>query len=113
VIATSNQEEAAISSIGFSTGIHFCEFFAPISCMNLQFGVIKKGWKPGSIDLSDFQSFRTTTPRLIGLKLDLTQMSMKVWLNGIYQDNKKKDLKKLAVGGGPYYFAVLIKDIGN
>jgi hypothetical protein len=75
VISQSTEEELAISNFSFSSGVHFWEIYCPISCNNIQIGLIKAGFDVEKLSESkaEFVNFRTTTPRLVGMRLDLEE----------------------------------------
>ena len=53
-----------------------------------------------------FQTFRTTTPRLIGIELDLVKLKMRYWINGKPLPDMTKDLPP----GKQWVPTVAIKD---
>ena len=85
----------------------------PKSCTNTNVGVVKEGWSvtnPSSNSkLLETHTFRTTTPRVVGLRLDLNKGELKCWLNGIFQPSKTKSIEK----GVTYYPCIKIKEKGN
>ena len=112
ITCQSKEEEIAIANQGFDTGVHYWEWIFPKSCMNIQVGVIKKGWSLTNITvnnkLSELYQLKTTTPRVFGFRLDLNKGEIKCWLNGIFQPQRTKKIEK-----GIWYPCVKLKDIGT
>ena len=53
------------SNFPFKRGIHYWEIICPISCSGIEFGVKKMETNENIL-----VSFRTTTPRVVGVRLD-------------------------------------------
>ena len=96
--------EIVISNKAFGDGVHYWELVCPLSCAGLQMGVVDKNRAT-----EHMTSFRTTTPRVIGVELDMIKRTLSFWANGRAQDMRNK--KNL--GAGPWYAAVKIKGTGN
>jgi hypothetical protein len=88
---TVNSTHVAAANIGFSSGVHFWEIICPISCANIGIGIVRKGWeKQKANDFCEFATFKTTTPRVVGVQLNLETFHLNFWLNGRYQEAKGK-----------------------
>ena len=99
--------------IGFNKGVHYWEIICPISCANIQVGVVKEGVSTvnaNNAKLYELQLFRTSTPRVIGIKLDLIKNQMKFWLNGNLQTAKTKNLSP---PGTVWYPCIKLKEKGT
>lgn len=79
----------------FSHGSHYWEFHVPKSCIDIGFGVLaidedpsKNNSDPNNTANEFFVSFKTTTDRVVGLKLDLHNFELRSWLNGNPQPKK-------------------------
>lgn len=85
-------EEIAIGNIGFKTGIHYWEIICPKHCKNIHVGVIQEGWSStnpaADNNLIQANTFKTSTPRVIGLRLDLIRGELRFWLNRNFQVHK-------------------------
>ena len=94
----------AVSNKAFQFGVHYWEIVCPLSCSGLQIGIVSE-----DRTTEHFVSFRTTTPRVIGVELDTTSRTLDFWANGRAQDQRnKKD-----IGEGPWRAAVKIRGTGN
>lgn len=113
IAATSSTEEFAIGNQGFSSGIHYWEIVCPKSCSNIQIGIIKEGWSVSNptinASLQQAHQFRTSTARIVGLRLDLNKEELYFWLNGMFQP--QKTIKKLPTG--TWYPLIKMKEIGT
>ena len=113
VTSLTKDEEIAIANIGFRSGVHYWEVICPKSCTNISIGVIKEGWSISNpsvnAKLLEAQTFRTTTSRTVGLRLDLNKGEFKCWLNGLMQPSKTRTIEK----GVTYYPCIKIKEKGN
>lgn len=87
-----SDEELVLTNTGLTTGFHFWEIIASISCKNIKVGVYNPITKTELVT-----NFNTITQRVITLGLDLNEGSLKFWLNGRRQSNKT--LKVLPVSG--------------
>jgi len=109
----SNAEEIAIANIGFKTGIHYWEIICPKQCKNINVGIIQEGWTLTNTSadnaLIQANAFKTSTPRVIGLRLDLIRGELRFWLNGNFQ--AQKTIKNLAIN--TWYPCVKLKEIGT
>jgi hypothetical protein len=82
---TTNNTQIAVANVGFSSGVHFWEIICPISCGNIGIGIVRKGWnKFNPTDFCEFASFKTTTPRVVGVEINLETFNLNFWLNGRY-----------------------------
>jgi hypothetical protein len=81
------KENLLVTNMGFEEGEHYWEFITPINCNGMQLGVVESGY-----DLEDLtlvkdvtkmvtQSFRTTTPRVIGILINFNKLTLNYWLN--------------------------------
>ena len=113
VTSLTKDEEIAIANIGFRSGVHYWEIICPKSCTNISIGVIKEGWSISNpsvnAKLLEAHTFRTTTSRTVGLRLDLNKGEFKCWLNGLFQPSKTRSIEK----GVTYFPCVKIKEKGN
>jgi len=91
------------SNIDFTRGIHYWEIICPISCSGIEFGIKNK-------ETNDkiWVSFRTTTPRVVGMKLDLEHYTLSFWLNGRPQTKRNQSIPK-----GEYMLLIKMKNYGN
>lgn len=113
VTCLSIHEELAITDVGFESGVHYWEIICPKHCKNVHVGVIKKGWSitnpaPNN-SLLQAHSFKTSTPRVIGLRLDLNKGELYFWLNGNAQPHRT--IRNL--GPGKWYPCVKLKENGT
>ena len=113
-----------VSSVGFEEEIVYVdwplvnsstyfEFICPVNCENLSFGLIKKGFVRGqpastNIPFCLLWTFRTSTPRIIGFKVDFESGELRCWLNDNFQSQKVYKLEQ-----DVYYPCVKIKERGN
>jgi len=113
VTALSTNEEIAICNMGFTSGTHYWEIICPRSCNNIQIGIIREGWSISNPttnnSLHQLVQFRTSTPRVVGLRLDLNKGELYFWLNGIFQN--QRTIKKLP--SGTWYPCVKLKEVGT
>ena len=103
------------TNFGFSSGVHYFEINCLSSCANLsriyiyiyiEFGLIQgEGQHFGR---ECMVQFRTTTPRVVGMELDLRLLQLNFWLNG--REQKSKTLK---LDPGYWIPAIYIQGIGN
>lgn len=87
--------------MSFKAGIHYWEIICPISCSGIEFGVVNKV-------TNDYISaaFRTTTPRVVSMKIDFESMSLSFWLN--------QRLKRTqSIINGDYQLLIKMKNYGN
>ena len=91
-ISQGSSESLLTTNVGFNSGVHYWEIICPRNCHNLSIGIIKEGWNTEHTDLNtplmQTHSFNTTTPRAIGIKLDLQKREVRYWLNGTAQVHK-------------------------
>lgn len=59
-------------------------------------------------EFTEFQSFKTTTPRVIGIEINLETFTLNFWLNGRYQDAKGK-----RIAPAKWFPAVRLNAIGT
>jgi len=114
VTATTSDEEFAVANIGFKEGVHYWEINCPLSCENISLGVIKEGFhsnKPmnQNMTLASLWQFRTSTPRIIGIKMDFNNLEVRCWLNGNFQPQR---IIKLTAGAS-WFPCVKIREKGN
>jgi hypothetical protein len=91
------------SNITFKRGIHYWEIICPIACSGIEFGI-----KNRETNEIIWATFRTTTPRVVGMQLDLTSQTLKFWLNGRPQVKRNQSFSK-----GEYYLLIKMKNCGN
>lgn len=91
------------SNITFKRGIHYWEIICPISCSGIEFGVKNK-----ETNEVIWVAFRTTTSRIVGMRLDLESCSLNFWLNGRSQLKRNQ-----SIGKGEYYLLIKMKNYGN
>ena len=88
------------SNLSFKTGVHYWEIICPVSCSGIEFGVENRK------TLAQFvNSFRTTTPRTVGVKLDLVSLKLEYFMNGRPQPQRTKTITQ-----GEYYLLVNVKN---
>lgn len=91
------------SNITFAKGIHYWEIICPISWSGIEFGIKNK-----ETNEVIWGTFRTTTPRIVGMRLDLESTTLNFWLNGRPQHKRNQGIAK-----GEYYLLVKMKNYGN
>lgn len=79
---TSSERQLLRLNQSFSSGVHYWEFVCPVSCANLEFGVVQTGCEPTCT------KFKNSTPRVVGVLLDLYTQRMAFYLNGRLQEKK-------------------------
>lgn len=88
-----NQEELVLTNMVFYSGLHLWEINAPISCNNICTAFVYSL----SVEIGVYNpittkeilaSFKTTTPRVITVCLDLNENMLKFWLNDRRNTNK-------------------------
>lgn len=77
-----------------------------IEYSNLEFGVITFKEKKKSFDI--FANFRTSTPRTVGIELDMEKRKIYFYLNG-----KLMAQKTASIGEGKWYPAITITGLDN
>ena len=89
------------SNLSFKVGIHYWEIICPISCSGIEFGMLNK-------DTNDYISatFRTTTPRVVGMKIDFDALTLSFWLNSKFKRSQ-------SILNGEYQLLVKMKNYGN
>jgi hypothetical protein len=97
----SNTKFTYHSNVTFKDGIHYWEIICPISCSGIEFGVQNKQTLEQIIG-----TFRTTTPRTVGVLLDLTKNKLSFFLNGRAQPKRAKVITE-----GEYYLLVNVKNV--
>lgn len=113
VTSTGSEEELCFGSVGFSQGIHYWEIICPLSCDNISVGVIKEGFSlknsyNQNLALASLWQFRTSTPRVIGIRIDFNTLEVRCWLNGNYQPQRI-----LKISEGKYHPCIKIREKGN
>ena len=95
-IGNGNNEDIAVVSGVIPKGTVYIEFYCPISCQNLSFGMvdITNGSLAQAPDTTSFKSFRTTTPRTIGLEINYDKRIVNYYLNGIFKKEKSTEFHK-------------------
>lgn len=94
------QKQTYYSNLTFKVGVSYWEIECPISCSGLEFGVQNKH------TLEQFVgTFRTTTPRTVGVKLDFVNNKLDFYLNGREQPKRSKLIKP-----GEYFMIVNVKN---
>lgn len=91
------------SNVTFRRGIHYWEIICPIAWSGIEFGIKNK-----ETNEIIWATFRTTTPRVVGMQLDLTSQTLKFWLNGRPQVKRNQSFSK-----GEYYLLIKMKNYGN
>jgi len=113
VTCVSIHEELAVADVGFESGVHYWEIICPKHCKNVHIGVIREGWSLTNLALNapllQAQTFKTSTPRVVGLRLDLNKGELNFWLNGNFQ--LQRTLKNLP--SGKWYPCVKLKENGT
>ena len=66
----------------YASGVHYWEFICPVSCANLEFGVVQTGSE------TTFVKFKNSTPRVVGVQLNMYTQRLAFYLNGRLQDKK-------------------------
>ncbi|KAL4512083.1 hypothetical protein ABPG72_005085 [Tetrahymena utriculariae] len=82
--------QIAISTIGFSEGEHFWEFYCPIYCQKIEMGIIAP-----SIQQFHLIEFNTTTPRQVTFRLNFNTCKLSAYLNGNLNNQKSQILSFL------------------
>jgi len=113
VTCFSIHEELAIAEVGFESGVHYWEIICPKHCKNVNVGVIREGWSIANSVVTNAKlqvhSFKTSTPRVIGLRLDLNKGELLFWLNGNFQPHRV--IKNLQPG--KWFPCVKLKENGT
>jgi len=103
-------EELVLTNMTFASGLHLWEIIAPISCNSIRKSHI---FDPFLSEIGVYNpvtttkvltSFKTTTPRVITVCLDLNENALKFWLNDKRQANKTVKLTE----SGPWTPCVTI-----
>ncbi|KAL4475099.1 hypothetical protein ABPG74_001795 [Tetrahymena malaccensis] len=90
VTCMDKSSQIAISTIGFSEGEHFWEFYCPIYCQKIEMGIIAP-----SIQQFHLIEFHTTTPRQVTFRLNFNTCKLSAYLNGNLNVHKSQILSFL------------------
>ena len=71
--------------------------------MNMSVGVVSEDFSKEEI-----AQFRTTTPRVVGVELNMNNLTLNFWLNGRSQETRNKKISK-----GTWIPAIKIREQGN
>lgn len=91
------------SNLTFKRGVHYWEVICPISCSGIEFGI-----KDKETNEITCVTFRTTTPRIVGMRLDMEALNLNFWLNGRSQPKRNQNINK-----GEYYILIKMKNYNN
>ena len=100
----------AVTNFGFSNGCHTWQVFCPIRCQKVQMGVVEVSESGIVSSKFNVYSFKTTTRRLVTLKLDCHGKKLNVWLNG---RAKPKKTLSLSEDAHQWYPCVRLAGEGN
>ena len=104
LINGSDKEEVVMTNLAFSKGVHFWEFYCPLSLYGIGLGVGRKNGKKNQTHLF---TFTASTPRLISMKLDVEGRKLYAWVNKQKQHVLELDNEEC------WYPCVSIKSKGN
>lgn len=113
VLGTCNEEELVIANWPLNHGSAYWEVECPINCENIAVGVIKEGFTQGqnfnfNNPFASLWTFRTSTPRTIGIRIDFEKNELRCWLNGNFLPQKI-----IKIEANTYWPCIKIKEKGN
>lgn len=95
-----------MANLGYSCGIHFWEFYCPVSLYGLSFGVARK---EGTTWKHEWFEFTSSTNRTVSLRLDLECRKVSAWVN------KKVPARthSISLAEGTWHPCIKLKGKGN
>lgn len=95
-----------IANVGYTQGVHFWEFYCPVSLYGISFGVSRKdgtAWK------YEWFEFTSSTSRTVSFRLNLESHKLLAWVN------KKVPVRThcLQLAEGTWHPCIKLKGKGN